>query len=46
MTLCDDLEKKIEKSQKEFEKILESAVQGILKAQNQPQINMIHTDKE
>lgn len=30
IALCDDLEKKVEKSQKEFEKILESAVQGVV----------------
>ncbi len=29
MTLCDDLAKKIEKSQKEFEKILESAIKEV-----------------
>ncbi len=29
MTLCDDLEKKIEKSQKEFDKILESAIKEV-----------------
>ncbi len=29
MALCDDLEKKVEKSQKEFEKILESAIKEV-----------------
>ena len=29
MTLCDDLETKVEKSEKEFENILESAIKEV-----------------